>query len=127
MPLPPYAQKLGILFAGDEAEPTLLRMPWGEQLLGRPGFLHGGAIAGLIEFAAMTRLHAAFGDDRPSLKPISVTVDFMRGGRMIDTWALGRIVRLGGSIANLEAEAWQEDRSRPIAVGRMNLLIDRGA
>lgn len=125
--LPPYAQKLGVLLAGDEAEPTLLRLPAGAQVLGRPGFMHGGAIAGLLEIAAMVRLYAEFGEDRPLLKPISVTVDFMRGGRLIDTWAAGRIVRLGGRIANLEAEAWQDDRSRPIAAGRMNLLIDRDA
>ena len=31
-------------------------MPFHEDVVGRPGYLHGGAIAGLLEFAAFTTL-----------------------------------------------------------------------
>ena len=31
-------------------------MPFHDDVVGRPGFLHGGAIAGLLEFAAFTAL-----------------------------------------------------------------------
>jgi acyl-coenzyme A thioesterase PaaI-like protein len=50
--LPPYADMLGIQVDEVSGE-RLYRMPFGDVVLGRPGFLHGGAIAGLLEFAAM--------------------------------------------------------------------------
>ncbi len=126
MKLPPYADLLGLTVAGDEGGAPLLLMPDGHGVMGRPGFLHGGAIGGLLEMAAFSALHAAFADeDRPRIKPITVTVDYMRGGREAETFAIGRITRLGKRVANLEASAWQEDRSKPIAVARMNVLLVR--
>jgi uncharacterized protein (TIGR00369 family) len=126
MKLPPYAELLGLSVAGEEAGVPLLTMPWSAGVMGRPGFLHGGAIGGLLEMAALTALHARFEDaDRPRIKPITVTVDYMRGGREAETFALGRITRLGTRVANLEAIAWQDDRDKPIALARMNVLLSR--
>src|SRR3546814_12312741 len=57
--LPPYAQLLGLsVEPGDGGAPVLL-MPFSDDVLGRPGFLHGGAIGGLLEMAAIVALHAA--------------------------------------------------------------------
>lgn len=127
MKLPPYAELLGLTVAGEEDGAPLLAMPWSMGVMGRPGFLHGGAIGGLLEMAAFSALHARFGDeDRPRIKPITVTVDYMRGGREAETFALGRITRLGTRVANLEACAWQEDRDKPIAIARMNVLLSKG-
>jgi uncharacterized protein (TIGR00369 family) len=126
MKLPPYADLLGLTAAGEEAGAPLLTMPWSAGVMGRPGFLHGGAIGGLLEMAALTALHARFDDaDRPRIKPITVTVDYMRGGREEETFAIGRITRLGTRVANLEALAWQDDREKPIALARMNVLLSR--
>jgi uncharacterized protein (TIGR00369 family) len=122
MTLPPYAEVLGITVEpGDEA-PTLV-MPFAPDVLGRPGFLHGGAIAGLLEMAAIAALDQALGG-AARIKPITVTVDFMRGGRDKPTQAVGKVTRLGTRVANVEAVATQDDR--PIASARMNYLIDRG-
>ena len=126
MKLPPYADLLGLSVAGEEAGAPLLTMPWSTGVMGRPGFLHGGAIGGLLEMAAFSALHARFtDDDRPRIKPITVTVDYMRGGREAETFAIGRITRLGTRVANLEAFAWQDDRDKPIALARMNVLLAR--
>jgi uncharacterized protein (TIGR00369 family) len=126
MRLPPYADLLGLTVAGEEAGAPLLAMPWSTGVMGRPGFLHGGAIGGLLEMAAFAALHARFEDAaRPRIKPITVTVDYMRGGREAETFALGTVARLGTRVANLEAVAWQDDRSKPIAVARMNVLLSR--
>ncbi|HYZ48854.1 MAG TPA: PaaI family thioesterase [Sphingomonas sp.] len=126
MKLPPYAELLGLTVAGEEEGAPLLLMPWGKGVMGRPGFLHGGAIGGLLEMAAFMALYARFADNkRPRIKPITVTVDYMRGGREAETFALGKIARLGTRVANLEALAWQEDRAKPIAVARMNVLLVR--
>ncbi len=131
MTLPPYAELLGATLEHDADGAPVLVMPFGDDVLGRPGFLHGGAIAGLMELAAiagLTHALAAEGGANGSggrIKPITVTVDFMRGGRDKATRAAGIVTRLGGRIANVEAVAWQDDRARPIAGARMNYLIVR--
>ncbi|HEX8644725.1 MAG TPA: PaaI family thioesterase [Allosphingosinicella sp.] len=125
--LPPYAELLGLRTERAEDGELVWVMPFREQVVGRPGFLHGGAIAGLLEFAALGTLYDQLGpDDETSLKPINVTVDFMRGGTDHDTFAAARVTRLGSRVANVEAHAWQQDRAKPIAAARMNLLLRRG-
>jgi uncharacterized protein (TIGR00369 family) len=126
MKLPPYADLLGIAHSGG-GDPTLLTMPSADIVLGRPGYLHGGAIAGLLEMAAIVALrHALAVEGGGQIKPINVTVDFMRGGREKPTFARGSVTRLGGRVANVEAIAWQDDPAKPIAAARMNYLIVRG-
>ena len=122
--LPPYAQLLGLRIedVGDECR---LVMPFHENVVGRPGFLHGGAIARLLEFAAFTTLARAIGDAAVVMKPITVTVDYLRGGGVHDTFASAQIQRLGNRMANVEAFAWQRDRASPIASARLNFLLER--
>ena len=123
--LPPYAKLLDLAFDGEEDGMPVLTMPFAEKVLGRPGFLHGGAIGGLLEMAAFAALSRALGEEKARLKPINVTVDYMRGGRDHLTYAVGKVTRLGRRVANVEAEAWQEDRAKPIAAARMNVLLVR--
>jgi uncharacterized protein (TIGR00369 family) len=123
--LPPYADLLGIEVEPGEGAPVLL-MPFADEVIGRPGFLHGGAISGLLEMAAIAALqHALAEEGGGRIKPVNVTVDFMRGGRDKPTRAAGVVTRLGGRVANVEATAWQDNRDRPIASARMNYLLVR--
>ncbi|WP_375404562.1 PaaI family thioesterase [uncultured Sphingomonas sp.] len=125
MKLPPYADLLGIEVERGEGAPVLM-MPFADDVVGRPGFLHGGAISGLLEMAAIAALHHALAEEGGGrIKPVNVTVDFMRGGRDKPTRAAGVVTRLGGRVANVEATAWQDDRDRPIASARMNYLLVR--
>jgi uncharacterized protein (TIGR00369 family) len=112
--LPPYARLLR-LSIDDTQDGPLIRMPFHDDVVGRPGFLHGGAIAGLLEFAAFTSLARKIGDAAVAMKPITITVDYMRGGTEQATFAAAEIRRLGARIANVEAFAWQTDRATPIA------------
>ena len=124
--LPPYARFLGIDRRRSESGETLFVMPFGDVVLGRPGYLHGGAIAGLLEFAAIGAIFEAIGSDEGvTVKPINVTVNFMRGGIDHDTFAAATVTRLGNRVANVEAHAWQQDRSRPIASAQMNVMLKR--
>jgi uncharacterized protein (TIGR00369 family) len=123
-PLPPYAQLLR-LRVDDSADELRLVMPFHEDVIGRPGYLHGGAIAGPLEFAAFMTLARAIGDPAVAMKPITVTVDYMRGGTPRDTFATAEIQRLGNRIANVEAIAWQTQRSNLIASARLNFLLER--
>ena len=102
-------------------------MPFHAAVVGRPGFLHGGAIAGLLEYAAFEALRGAIDDPAVVMKPVTVTVDYMRGGSeaLGDTFAAATIERLGNRIANVEACAWQADRAKPIATAQINFLLER--
>lgn len=121
--LPPYADSLGIQAVEQDGEP-LYRMPFGDTVLGRPGFLHGGAIAGLLELAAIATVRREL-DSETIVKPINMSVSFMRGGTDQDTFAAATVTRLGTRIANVEAHAWQGDRGKPIASAQLNLLVRR--
>lgn len=123
--LPPYAQLLRLRAQIDVDGAFLFVMPFHDDVVGRPGFLHGGAIAGLLEFAAFMTLRQALGETSTTMKPINVTVDYMRGGQPRDTFASATIERLGARIANVEAQAWQKDRKAPIAAAQMNFLLVR--
>jgi uncharacterized protein (TIGR00369 family) len=126
MNLPPYADLLGIELTPRDGQAPILVMPFRDAVLGRPGFLHGGAISGLLEMAAIVSLqHALAEEGGGRIKPVNVTVDFRRGGRDKPTRAEGIVTRLGTRVANVEAIAWQDDRDNPIAHARMNYLIVR--
>lgn len=122
----PYADLIGVRSNKATGEP-ILTIGWRNQVEGRPGFLHGGVIAGLLEMACYEALALEFKDpaDRPRFKPINVAVDYLRGGVTTDTHAVAQIVRVGKRVANASALCWQDDRSRPIATARMHILLDR--
>jgi uncharacterized protein (TIGR00369 family) len=124
--LPPYARSLGMTVVGIEDGVPTLKLEFAEKVLGRPGFLHGGAIGGLLEMAAFTALRAALGargGEPLRFKPVNVTVEFLRGGTEQPTFARGRVTRAGRRIANVGAEAWQDDPAKPIATAWLNVLL----
>ena len=126
--LPPYALSLGIGVDRIDGAAPVLTLDFSEKVHGRPGFLHGGAIGGLLEMAAIAALRVALAERGavPRLKPVNMTVEFLRGGTEQRTYAIGRVTRAGRRIANVSAEAWQDDSARPIASAWMNVLLANG-
>lgn len=120
---PPYGRLLRL----EPADVGGFTMPFHADVVGRPGYLHGGAIAGLLEFAAFDRLRRAVGNDAVALKPVTVTIDYLRGAGQSRgaTHADAVIARLGNRIANVDATAWQSERSKPIATARITFLLER--
>jgi len=111
----PYAQFLGLRaqLAGDEMTVIL---PYSPHLIGNlliPA-IHGGVLGAMLEITALTQLSIAQGLVRQP-RPIDVTIDYLRSGRPVDTYARATIRRLGRRVSNVHAEAWQEVRGRPIA------------
>jgi acyl-coenzyme A thioesterase PaaI-like protein len=125
--LPPYAELLQLRTERGPDGRILFVMPFHDDVVGRPGYLHGGVIAGLLEFAAYGELARALEGRGLRPKPISVTVDFLLGGKNRDTFAAATIERLGARIANVGATAWQKDRDTPIASARINFLLAAGS
>ncbi|MDT8279805.1 MAG: PaaI family thioesterase [Erythrobacter sp.] len=123
--LPAYARSLGIAVSGEDAGMPVLTVDFGPMVEGRPQHFHGGATAGLLETAGYAALRTALlasGRD-PQMKPINITVQYLAAGKSKPSFAIGRITRLGRRNANVTVEAWQDDRSRPIATAVMNILM----
>ena len=76
--------------------------------------LHGGLIGAVLETAAIVQL--ILEPDVETLpKPINITVDYLRSGRVAETRARARVTKLGRRVANVYASCWQDDETRPIA------------
>lgn len=123
--LPAYARSLGIAVDSVEDGSPLLVLPFGGMVEGRPTVFHGGATSGLLENAGYAALRAELAREgrQQRLKPINVTVQFLSAAKSRPTYARGRVLRLGRRNANIEVEAWQTDRSRPVATAVMNVLM----
>jgi len=110
----PYIRRLGVKIelAGDEMTAFL---PYSETLIGDPGLpaLHGGVLGAFLELTALAQLFILTEADHQP-RPIGVTVEYLRSGRPVDTYARAQIKRIGSRVANVYAEAWQETRAAPI-------------
>jgi acyl-coenzyme A thioesterase PaaI-like protein len=120
----PYLRFLGI--SADTASGELIgKMTYSDPLIGNASLpaLHGGAIGALLESTAI--MQALWESDTTALpKIVTITVDFLRSGRPVDTFAKGVFTKQGRRIVNIGVEAWQEDRSRPIARAQAIFLVD---
>lgn len=119
----PYARFLGL--AAERADGELrVRMRFGPHLIGNPMLpaLHGGTIGALLESTAVFTLLAQTEAERVP-KVITLTVDYLRSGKPLDTLSAARITRMGRRVANVHVEAWQEDRARPIAAAHAAFLL----
>ena len=119
----PYARVLGVRVDQKGNEITLV-MPFKEDLIGNVMLpaIHGGAIGALLEFTAVIQLLAE--TDSASLpKTIDFSIDYLRSGRPLETYARATISKHGRRVANVRVEAWQDDRARPIASGHGHFLV----
>lgn len=104
-----YAETLGIASA-DQAD-GIESLPFDSRLLGRPGFLHGGAIAGFLALACDRKAEAEGGGHDAATS----TMRFLRGGRERDSFARALVRARTARLLVIEATAWQESPDKPIA------------
>ena len=119
----PYAQFLGVKaeLAGDEMTAIL---PFGEHLVGNPTLpaIHGGVLGAFMEMTALAQLSIKEGQARQP-RVIDVSIEYLRSGRPLTTYARAEIKKVGRRIANVHVEAWQEQRAAPIAALRGHFLL----
>lgn len=119
----PYARFIGMkaTLNGDEMTGVL---PYSEHLIGNPNLpaLHGGLIGAFMELTAIAQLSIAEPGERLP-RTVDISVDYLRSGRPVDTFARALIKRAGRRIANVQVEAWQESRANPIAALRGHFLL----
>lgn len=132
MTSPYYETFLGIETRRDDAGNPFCTFEPGNTALARKGVMHGGAVASLLEAAGFACLRAALDarqtEEAPlDFEPLTVTVDYLRPGITVRSYAQGKIIKLGGRSASVHVEAWNEDRSKPVAAATMAMLIRPGA
>jgi len=119
----PYVRFLGMRadLAGDEMTAVL---PFADHLIGNTLLpaLHGGVIGAFLEMTALAQLSVVQPSARVH-KTIDVTIEYLRPGRAMTTYARADLRKVGRRIANVHVEAWQEQRDKPVASLRGHFLL----
>ncbi len=126
----PYMRFLGMTaaLAGDEMTAVL---PFAAHLVGNPVLpaLHGGVIGAFMEMTALCQL-AVREPSRRLPRTIDITIEYLRPGRPVITYARADVRKVGRRIANVQVEAWQDHRASPVAALRGHFMLgpaDEGA
>jgi acyl-coenzyme A thioesterase PaaI-like protein len=56
-------------------------------------------------------------------KIVNITVDYLRSARPVDVIASAKVTKQGRRMVNVFAEAWQDDRSKPVATANAHFLM----
>lgn len=119
----PYARFIGMKaeLAGDEMTAIL---PFSPDIVGNPMLpaIHGGVLGAFMEMTALAQLSIAETLKRQP-RTIDVSIEYLRSGRPLTTYARAQIKKVGRRIANVHVEAWQEQRAAPIAALRGHFLL----
>lgn len=119
----PYIRFLGMHaeLAGDELTGVL---PFAQRLVGAVHLpaLHGGVVGAFLEMTAICQLGVRE-PFRRLPRTIDVTIEYLRPGRAMTTYARADVRKLGRRVANVHVEAWQEFRAAPIAALRGHFML----
>lgn len=119
----PYATFVGLSMERD-GEGILARLRYADHLIGDSTIpaLHGGTIAALLESTAI--FSVLWRADTTALpRTITITIDYLRSGRPVDTRCRASIVRLGRRVTVVAVSAFQDDEAKPIATAIVHVLV----
>jgi uncharacterized protein (TIGR00369 family) len=119
----PFARFLGLSIRVENGV-AVCAMKFDPKLVGNYTIpaLHGGTIGSLLESAAVFALfHAREAVALPKI--ITITVDYLRSARAMDTLATATVTKQGRRVATVQAIAWQDDRGKPVATANAHFLL----
>ena len=119
----PYAKWMKIAPENTTGE-LLTRMRYHETLIGNTYLpaIHGGTLGALMESAAIFELLWR-AETIVLPKTITLTVDYLRSAGPRDVIAAAKVTKQGRRMVNVFAEAWQDDRSKPVASASAHFLV----
>lgn len=119
----PYARLIGMSCI-PIGESLLFTLPPNRDNLGNPSLpaLHGGVIAGFMEMSASLYMLLTQ-DARAVPKVVDFAIDYLRPGRLQESYAECQVIRHGKKIVNVSVTAWQDRKETPIATARAHLLL----
>ena len=114
----PYAQLIG-MHSINLGEELIFVMPALESNLGNPILpaIHGGVNGGFMENAA---IFYTLGTVETNVIPrvVDFSLDYLRPGRLQDTYCSCEVVRQGRKVINVSVSTWQVRRDQPNASAR---------
>jgi uncharacterized protein (TIGR00369 family) len=118
----PFARCLRIRLHEEGA----LVMPFSPRIVGNPILpaIHGGMTGAFLETTAIVSVTRELGVSALP-KPIGLTINYLRSGRALDTFASASVVKQGRRVIAFEAKAWQDDPDKPIASAFGHFMLRR--
>ena len=119
----PYARWMHIAPENTTGE-LLTRMRYHESLIGNTYLpaIHGGTLGAMLEMAAI--FHLLWETETETVpKIVNITVDYLRSAGPRDVIASAKVTKQGRRMVNVFAEAWQDDRSKPVASASAHFLV----
>jgi uncharacterized protein (TIGR00369 family) len=122
----PAARFLGIS-AGRDQKGLVTRMRFQPHIIGNAMLpaIHGGALGALLESAAVFELLMS-AQTHHVPKIISLTIEYLRSAKAVDTVARGEVVHHGRRVATVRVLGWQEDPARPVVAANAHFLLAEG-
>lgn len=119
----PYANLLGVKASLIKDE-ILFHLPSSQTHIGNPTLpaMHGGVVGGFMEISAALHLMYRM-EAHEAPKVINFSIEYLRAGFILDTYARCQIVRQGRKVAHISATCWQTDENKPIATSRTHFLL----
>ncbi|MBM3650626.1 MAG: PaaI family thioesterase [Alphaproteobacteria bacterium] len=119
----PYARWMQIAPENNTGE-LLTRMRFHDTLVGNTFLpaIHGGTLGAMLEMAAI--FHLLWETETETVpKIVNITVDYLRSAGPRDVIAAAKVTKQGRRMVNVFAEAWQDDRAKPVATANAHFLI----
>jgi uncharacterized protein (TIGR00369 family) len=119
----PYAKWMRIAPENGTGE-LLTRMRYHETLIGNTHLpaIHGGTLGAMLEMAAI--FHLLWETETNTVpKIVNITVDYLRSAGPRDVIAAAKVTKQGRRMVNVFAEAWQDDRAKPVASASAHFLV----
>jgi uncharacterized protein (TIGR00369 family) len=110
IPSSPFVAKLGIVAEVLDGDEVRLRMPWDPTNVTLGDMVHGGAIAALADVTVMAAAWAR-AEVPDSLRGVttSISMQFMAPARATDLIGVGRVLRQGKTLANVDVDVVTPD------------------
>jgi acyl-coenzyme A thioesterase PaaI-like protein len=84
--------------------------------------IHGGAIGAFLELTSVIQLLFDTSCERLP-KTVDISIDYLRSGKPVATYGRAIVTRQGRRVANVRAEIWQDEKTRPIAAAHGHYLL----
>lgn len=108
----PYAGLLGIRVVELSDGRAVLALPFREELVTMGRTVHGGALASLLDTAAMAAAWSGAPEpDRLQGSTIGLTVSYLAPAEAVDVIAEARVLRRGRSVVHVDVDATAGGRS----------------
>ena len=121
----PMAQALGMIAVSMSPE-IVVKIPYRDDLVGDPdtGVIAGGVVTTLLDHTSARAAAAALTEDT-SIATLDLRIDYMRPARpRMGVTAEAHCYKLTRTVGFVRAEAWDEDRSDPVATAQAAFVIN---